>query len=371
MKMENDLADKADRKRKFAQMQGLIGDIFFYFWWCWIIFVVSLNYVKNRKKYKVVNEYGDYFREIPDNFTPAVAGAITYRGVRTNQLLATVMDLVRKDVFEMIEDKSNNQTILRKKSFDLKSLKNYERFVVEWYIDELGNGTEVSMEEVEEFIKSRKNAINFGKKYEKWKSMVEADLKKVGFKKEKLHKLPIVLGMLTGILGLPVGIFSSIYFENMKFIMFPFVSFVVIAFTTSTRGKYTIEAEKLRAKWLAFKKFLVDYSNLEEAKLASIYIWEHYFVYAIAMGVSEEVAKGYKKIFRESDVNTSRFNRMPLMRMYDRNSGFRNIERTMSNAMSRGTRELSRSRTSSRGSGGGFSGGSSGGGGSRGGGGAF
>ena len=227
------------------------------------------------------------------------------------------------------------------------------------------------MEEVEEFIKSRKNAISFGKKYEKWKSMVETELKKVGFKKEKLHKLPIVLGILTGILGLPAGIFLSIYFENMKFIMFPFVSFMVIAFTTSTRGKYTIEAEKLRAKWLAFKKFLVDYSNLEEAKLASIYIWEHYFVYAIAMGVSEEVAKGYKKIFRESDVDTSRFNRMPLMRMYDRNSGFRNIERTMSNAMSRGTRELSRSRSSSRGGGGGFSGGSSGGGGSRGGGGAF
>ena len=59
------------------------------------------------------------------------------------------------------------------------------------------------------------------------------------------------------------------------------------------------------------------------------------------------------------------------MRMYDRNSGFRNIERAMTNSINRGTRALANTRSSSRGGGGGFSGGSSGGGGSRGGGGAF
>ena len=110
---------------------------------------------------------------------------------------------------------------------------------------------------------------------------------------------------------------------------------------------------------------------LEEAKLASIYIWEHYFVYAIALGVAEEVAKGYQKIFRDSGENISRLNRTPLMGMYNRNSGFRSIERTVSRATTRGVSELAKSRPSSRGSGGGFSGGSSGGGGSRGGGGAF
>ena len=40
----------------------------------------------------------------------------------------------------MIEDKINNKTILRKNSYDIKSLKNYEKFVIDWYIDEIGNG---------------------------------------------------------------------------------------------------------------------------------------------------------------------------------------------------------------------------------------
>lgn len=371
MKMENKLADKADRERKFAQMRGTIGNIVFFLWGGWIIFVVAFNYVKNRKKYKVTNEYGEYFREAPDDFSPAVGGSIAYRYVSPNQLLATVMDLVRRDIFEMIEDRVNNKTILRKNSYDEKALKNYEKFVVDWYIDEIGNGTEVSMEEIEENIRDRKNAIKFGRNYEKWESMVEKDLEKVGFEKEPVKKLPKALGMITAFLSVPLGPFLAVYFDNGKFIIFPFVAFAVLVFTTSTRGKYTLEAEKLRAKWLAFKKFLVDYSNLEEAKLASIYIWEHYFVYAIALGVAEEVAKGYQKIFRDSGENISRLNRTPLMGMYNRNSGFRSIERTVSKAATRGVSALANSRSSSRGSGGGFSGGSSGGGGSRGGGGAF
>ena len=371
IKMENKLADKADRKRKFAQMRGTIGNIVFFLWGGWIIFVVGLNYVKNRKKYKVENEYGEYFREAPDDFSPAVGGSIAYRYVSPNQLLATVMDLVRRDIFEMIEDKENNKTILRKNSYDEKVLKNYEKFVVDWYIDEIGNGIEVSMEEIEENIRDRKNAIKFGRNYEKWESMVEKDLKKVGFEKEPVKKLPKALGMITAFLSMPLGPFLAVYFDNGKFIIFTFVAFAMLNFTISTRGKYTLEAEKLRAKWLAFKKFLVDYSNLEEAKLASIYIWEHYFVYAIALGVAEEVAKGYQKIFRDSGDNVSRLNRAPLMGMYNRNSGFRNIERTVSKAATRGVSALANSRSSSRGSGGGFSGGSSGGGGSRGGGGAF
>lgn len=380
MKMEADLADKANRQREFAKMKGTLGNIFFCFWWCWIIFVVAFNYIKNKKKYKVINEYGEYFREAPDNFSPAVGGAVVSRRVLPNQLLATVMDLVRRDIFEMVENKSDNQTILKLNSDTMaqkmSEFKNYEKFLIKWYIDELGNGEQVVMEDIERYISSKKNALAFGRNYEKWEEMVKADLKKVGFKKEPLHKLPIILGMATGFLSLPIGVFSAVYFDNGKFIMFPFVSFAVIVLTISTSGKYTLEAEKLRAKWLAFKKFLVDYSNLEEAKLASIHIWEHYFVYAIALGVAEKVAAGYKKIFRESDLKNSSMDnfhrRMPLMYMYETSRAFRNVERTTTNAINRSTSALANSRrSSSSGRGGGFSGGSSGGGGGRGGGGAF
>ena len=43
------------------------------------------------------------------------------------------------------------------------------------------------MEDIEENIKDKKTEIRFGRKYEKWETMVESDLKKVGFKKEPVQ----------------------------------------------------------------------------------------------------------------------------------------------------------------------------------------
>ena len=45
---------------------------------------------------------------------------------------------------------------------------------------------EVSMEEIEENIKDKKNAIKFGRKYEKWEKMVERDLEKWELKRSHL-----------------------------------------------------------------------------------------------------------------------------------------------------------------------------------------
>lgn len=373
IQMEKKLADKANMYRELAKKKFLIGNIFFYLWGAWLIFVLIFAQIKNGRKYKVTNEYGEYFRELPDNFSPAVAGAITTKGVRPMQLLATVMDLVRKDIFELIEDRENNKTYLKLISYDSKLLKRYETFVIKWYIEELGDGEKVAMEDIEEYISSRKHALEFGKKYEKWKEMVEKDLNNVGFNKEKPNKLPIIFGMFNLFVSIPLTVVSITFFGNGKFVIYSFLSFISIPFISSRR-RYTLKAEQLRSKWLAFKKFLIDYSNLEEAKLASIHIWEHYFVYAIALGVAENVAKGYKKIFSGKEIeNSSLYHRRePLMYMYGMSRGFHSIEKTTMSAVSRSMNAVARSRSSSSsGRGGGFSGGSSGGGGSRGGGGAF
>ncbi|WP_291255207.1 DUF2207 domain-containing protein [Fusobacterium sp.] len=368
LKLENKLADRADLHRKILEMKDMIGALIFAIFLAWIAFILLFNYIQNIRKHKVNIEHREYFKEAPNNFSPAVGGAIACGGILPNHLLATVIDLVRRDYLEI---SVGEESILRKKNLDLKDLKDYEKFVIEWYIDELGDGSQISMEEIERVIKDRKSAINFGQKYEKWQSMVVSDLKNVGFKREKKNKLPIALAILTAVLGLPTGVFLSAYFNDGKFISFPFISFFLIMFSTSGR-RYTLEAENLRAEWLDYKKFLIDYRNFKEAKLSPIYIWEQHFTYAIALGVAEEVAKGYSEIYVENnDIDRRRFNRIPLIGMYGRNSRFRNIERTISNSVIHSTRALSNSRPSSRGSGGGFSGGSSGGGGSRGGGGAF
>ena len=53
------------------------------------------------------------------------------------------------------------------------------------------------------------------------------------------------------------------------------------------------EAEAL----LGLKKFLLDYSLIEERKHIEIYLWENYLIYAQLLGISEEVTKQFSKIY--------------------------------------------------------------------------
>ena len=375
MKMEKNFAEEANRERDRAvKIMGLKWAVFGAAA-CWIIFVGTFIYLKNGKRYKVKAPYGEYFRELPDDYTPAVAGAVISRtAIKPEHLFATVMDLVRKDFLELIEER--NQTILRRTDErDFSSLKPYEKYVLDWYINDMGDGMEVVLENVEKYISGSRNAKKFYSKYQVWYKGVADDLKNLGIVKAKSKKIPTLLGVFTGFLMFPGGVFMAQKFGEPKFMIFTFGAIPFIIFSGSKR-KLSLEAEEAYARWSAFKKFLADYSNLEEAKTASIHIWEHYFVYAVALGVAEKVARAYKKISalrgEEENIGVGRYYRPSLMNSYMYSRAFRNVERYTAGAANRSIREVSKSNHSSAGGrGGGFSGGSSGGGGGRGGGGAF
>lgn len=375
MKMEKNFAEEANRERDRAvKIMGLKWAVFGAAA-CWIIFVGTFIYLKNGKRYKVKAPYGEYFRELPDDYTPAVAGAVVSRtAIKPEHLFATVMDLVRKDFLELIEE--GNQTILRRtEERDFTSLKPYEKYVLDWYINDMGDGMEVVLENVEKYISGSRNAKKFYSKYQVWYKGVADDLKNLGIVKAKSKKIPTLLGVFTGFLMFPGGVFMAQKFGEPKFMIFTFGAIPFIIFSSSKR-KLSLEAEEAYARWSAFKKFLVDYSNLEEAKTASVHIWEHYFVYAVALGVAEKVARAYKKISalrgEEENIGVGRYYRPSLMNSYMYSRAFRNVERYTAGAANRSIREVSKSNHSSAGGrGGGFSGGSSGGGGGRGGGGAF
>ena len=375
MEMEKNFAEEANRERDRAvKIMGLKWAVFGAAV-CWIIFVGTFIYLKNGKRYKVKAPYGEYFRELPDDYTPAVAGAVVSRTtIKPEHLFATVMDLVRKDFLELIEE--GNQTILKRtEERDFTSLKPYEKYVLDWYINDMGDGVEIVLENVEKYISGSRNAKKFYSKYQVWYKGVADDLKNLGIVKAKSKKIPTLLGVFTGFLMFPGGVFMAQKFGEPKFMIFTFGAIPFIIFSGSKR-KLSLEAEEAYARWSAFKKFLVDYSNLEEAKTASIHIWEHYFVYAVALGVAEKVARAYKKISalrgEDENIGVGRYYRPSLMNSYMYSRAFRNVERYTAGAANRSIREVSKSNHSSAGGrGGGFSGGSSGGGGGRGGGGAF
>lgn len=373
--MEGNLAKEANDARKRAIIGFYLGRVVLVLAVAWWLFLVVFIYLKNSKRYKVENEYGEYFRELPDDYSPSIAGTLVSRDLYPSgrELFAMLLDLVRKGHLKLEEGEKTTTLILQESG---KPLSEEEKFILNWYIRELGDGEKIVLESVEALIKGRGGAKEFNRNYERWRTIVYSDMLEKNLKMDKRDKFSTSLGIFTGIAYFIGGGMLVVYFQSELFILMILLGFILLPYTFS-RKRASLEKEKAISRWEAFKKFLVDYSNLEEAKLASIELWEHYFVYAVALGVAEKVAKGYSKIMskkgEESTIIGGRgYRNNSLMNMYLYSHAFRSMERNTSFVAQRAMESVARSsRSSARGRGGGFSGGSSGGGGGRSGGGAF
>ncbi|STO31691.1 Predicted membrane protein (DUF2207) [Fusobacterium necrogenes] len=373
--MEGKLAKEANDARKRAIIGFYLGRVVLVLAVAWWLFLVVFIYLKNSKRYKVENEYGEYFRELPDDYSPSIAGTLVSRNLYPSgrELFAMLLDLVRKGHLKLEEGEKTTTLILQESG---KPLSEEEKFILNWYIRELGDGEKIVLESVEALIKGRGGAKEFNRNYERWRTIVYSDMLEKNLKMDKRDKFSTSLGIFTGIAYFIGGGMLVVYFQSELFILMILLGFILLPYTFS-RKRASLEKEKAISRWEAFKKFLVDYSNLEEAKLASIELWEHYFVYAVALGVAEKVAKGYSKIMskkgEESTIIGGRgYRNNSLMNMYLYSHAFRSMERNTSFVAQRAMESVAKSsRSSARGSGGGFSGGSSGGGGGRSGGGAF
>lgn len=373
--MEGKLAKEANDARKRAIIGFYLGRVVLVLAVAWWLFLVVFIYLKNSKRYKVENEYGEYFRELPDDYSPSIAGTLVSRNLYPSgrELFAMLLDLVRKGHLKLEEGEKTTTLILQESG---KPLSEEEKFILNWYIRELGDGEKIVLESVEASIKGRGGAKEFNRNYERWRTIIYSDMLEKNLKMDKRDKFSTSLGIFTGIAYFIGGGMLVVYFQSELFILMILLGFILLPYTFS-RKRASLEKEKAISRWEAFKKFLVDYSNLEEAKLASIELWEHYFVYAVALGVAEKVAKGYSKIMskkgEESTIIGGRgYRNNSLMNMYLYSHAFRSMERNTSFVAQRAMESVARSsRSSARGSGGGFSGGSSGGGGGRSGGGAF
>lgn len=373
--MEGKLAKEANDARKRAIIGFYLERVVLVLAVAWWLFLVVFIYLKNSKRYKVENEYGEYFRELPDDYSPSIAGTLVSRNLYPSgrELFAMLLDLVRKGHLKLEEGEKTTTLILQESG---KPLSEEEKFILNWYIRELGDGEKIILESVEASIKGRGGAKEFNRNYERWRTIVYSDMLEKNLKMDKRDKFSTSLGIFTGIAYFIGGGMLVVYFQSELFILMILLGFILLPYTFS-RKRVSLEKEKAISRWEAFKKFLVDYSNLEEAKLASIELWEHYFVYAVALGVAEKVAKGYSKIMskkgEESTIIGGRgYRNNSLMNMYLYSHAFRSMERNTSFVAQRAMESVARSsRSSARGRGGGFSGGSSGGGGGRSGGGAF
>lgn len=373
--MEAKLADEANEERENAlkreqNIQKLSDNaktIFGVEASIWAVLMYYIHMVFKRKN-KSKNDNIKYLRDLPDYSSPALVGAIMTKSVNDNEILATIVDLIRRKILTL--ETTDKKTIITLTG-STGILSTQEKTLIDIYINDLGDGRSLDLKSFGFFHKVPMRTAN---KFEKWKDYIVNEMNREGLVYEHIGCGATLIFVLLSIILTFGSLFQAILTENPLF-MFGMPLGAILFISTATAKYPSKKLAETMSKWQAFKNFLSDYSQLEEAKITSIHLWEEYFVYAIALGVSDKVVKAYKKaldmgIIRDSDG----INNLAYSPIFNSNfsHSFSNLNSLVSKTNSRANSAIASSRrSSSSGGGGGFSSGSSGGGGSRGGGGGF
>ena len=373
--MEAKFADEANAERdkairqqeminKVFEKPGLIFGVLSSIWGALMYYI----HVIFKRKNKVKNSVGKYLRELPDNSSPALVGGFMTNSINDNEILATIVDLVRRKVLTLENSDKNSIIILTGSTENLSA---QEKAIVDIYINDFGDGKSLDLKSFGFF---QKVPMSVARKFEKWRAMVESEMNRKNLTYQGLGCLGVIFfaffPMIFTFAGLVIGMITG----NKMFLLI--VVMGIILFVSGAKARYPRkELAEAKDKWQAFKNFLSDYSQLEEAKITSVHLWEQYFVYAVALGVSEKVVKAYKKALDMGVINdvqgVNSLAYSPIFNpMFSRS--FSNLNGMVSRTNSGASSAIASSRrSSSSGGGGGFSSRSSGGGGSRGGGGGF
>ena len=339
--------------------------------------IKKIKLIATRKLIKPSQEI-TYFREIPrEDASPGEAVYLLRKAkgkLQSNDIgkifSATILNFSLKKLIE-VEEKQNEKGkeeiyIKLKDKEGILNLENKdEKAVGEFLISAFGGreNTEISVKELEKFIKksSPTNILNiqqrigsgFNRKLIELK-IIDKEAKSNYEQESGKQAMKISLVLMIVCLGILIieklgnlAIAGTIAFEVI-FLLNIIISGIAIYKINFYTQKGIDEIEK----WKGLKKYMEEFSLLNEKEVPEIAIWEKFLVYATAFGIADKVLKQLKVVYPDIE-NSINVNTYPYMYLMIHT----NFSRSFSNAISS---SMSSAYSSASGGGGGFSGGGGG-----------
>ena len=277
------------------------------------IVVLIYFYFKYGMEPKVSYE-GIYEHEPPMDIPPMVLASLLDKTIPNIQisaraLLATLFDFAVRGFLVIKEEKKKvflfkttvHKFELTKKGKDSKlkeKLTDFEWKIFSLFFKEISkDGKTVDTEEIKKWTQKnytfRKRLLDFSKTAKKW---FEKKYFKIYEKKsEKARKKFLMFLLIFSIVGFFLGGFVVFMFY------FP-IAFVSYLFS-GTISRRTSESALQVKKWKAFKKMIEDFSDMKNAPTTLLHIWDRYLVYAVVLGVAEELLKNLEEFAIRTNQN--------------------------------------------------------------------
>lgn len=364
---EQNYADQANTERFAAKFQFIGGAVLLIA----SIIAVFLLWRKYGRPHRTSFD-GEYYRELPASYSPAEANYLMNKGTVTSPaFMATLLDLARRKFLKIEEETHTVDRLLfdkevtsyrltrleqptanTAKDASLTVLHPHELRLLELLFEDISNdGQSLLLDDIETYTKRSRNFYNI---WNSWVALVTSKARKLNFfeAQSKAVKFTSLIGFLLFLLGF--FLFSRIFF----FAVASLLSGILIMVVPNTFKRRSPQGEEDYAKWKAFKRFLLHFSQMDKNEIPSLIIWEQYLVYAAALGIAKEVLKQLRIVYPDLMQDNYRFgygwfiygNILAADSMFHSFDNFsNNIDRSIRAATSRAS--------SGSGGGGGFSGG--------------
>lgn len=339
---EQGWADEANKQREKEQKEAemmkktiyigiiIVGIIM-------VIIYVSkiIKYVKILKKTEKINPEEDikYFRDFPDETATAAEAAFLYyfdkeilfNSNKSKILSATLLNLALKNAIEFKEGEKEKIYIIINKNADITKLKEDEQDIYDLLLDiqkearsyskrlpeiikdafknqneqdeEINNP--ISMTHIE--IYARENDTKFLSTIDRLKiEAISINKEKGNYsteyykefykwdKKQMNYFLVAFIGLCFAILILPLIIFIP-----------ALICGILCGQIAKKNKNLTQKGTNEQAKWKGLKKYMEDFSLLNEREVPELVLWEKYLVYATAFGIADKVISQLKVRYPE------------------------------------------------------------------------
>lgn len=326
---------------------------------------------------------GEYYRELPGDYSPGELSSLwNFKDIKAQDLTATILDLARRKFLRIDEEIVERERFLlgtkKEETYRLTfvpapdpaslrkpeeaELRPHEKELLDYLKDNVASGRDfLYLSEIEDYAKD--HSKDFYAFWQGWKEGLNLRGDYLNFFDSNSSMI-----LKTVLVGIAMLLLAALVMTRMPLLgAAMIVGGIIIVIVPLLFKRRSPSGQEDYVKWKAFRKFLVDFSQMDTYQIPSLVIWEHYLVYAVTLGVAKEVIKQLELVYpnmQDGDYSFGYgwFYFGPDMHFAGLQNSFDSITNSVDQAISTAQAAVTPA-SSGSGGGGGFSGGGGGGGG--------
>ena len=271
---------------------------------------------------------GQYFREIPGDYSPAEMSYLyNFGDLGKNDVSATLLDLIVRGYVEVdtmgqsvIDPKADYRLSLTNKSQD--NLKSHEKNLIQWFFTTIGqDGTSVTLNELEKYPKKQANAVKYMSCNNNWIIAAKNAGNSHEFFDRAAEKSRSTHGWIPGIFAfvaiaaLVCNLTMTNDYHSLAWLAAVAGGIAIIMYSYMLHIKRRSQGgNNDYARWRALRNYLVDFGKFDDDGIPSLILWEKYLVYATSFGIADLVEKQMRFKFKKLNIPEESYSNMSVFR---------------------------------------------------------